>query len=182
MGSHKLHGQPANPAAPAAKEHRLGPGDVVSIQVFGEPELDLRASRLTPGGKITMPLVGEITLTGLTAREASSVVEARLKQGYLVRPNVTVMIGETTRAQFTIMGAVGKQGPYFFPPSGKLTLVEAIASAGGFSREAKQSDVKVARLVNGSEQTIVLDVKGDAKAKNFPILPGDVITIRESLF
>lgn len=169
-------------AAIPEKEHRLSPGDMVSVQVFGEPELTIATTRLSAGGKVTMPLVGEVSLFGKSASEAASVIEARLKQGYLVSPRVTVLIGETSRSQFTILGAVANQGPYYFPVSGKMTLVEAIASAGGFSRVAKQTNVKVTRTTGGREEEFTLDVKNDAAAKSFPVRPGDVINIAESRF
>ena len=172
----------APPPAPSVKEHRLQAGDVITVQVFGESELDLQGARLTAGGKVTMQLVGEISLGGLTATGASEAIAARLRQGYLVRPSVTVVIGDSRREQFTILGAVGKQGPYYFPPSGKLTLVEAVASAGGFTRIAKQTNLKVTRTANGREEEFTLDLKNDPAAKSFAVRPGDVITIKESLF
>lgn len=169
-------------AASPQQEHRLSPGDIVSVQVFGEPELTITAIRLSAGGKVTMPLVGEVTLLGKSASESASVIEARLKQGYLVSPRVTVLLGETSRSQFTILGAVARQGPFLFPVSGKITLVEAIASAGGFSRVAKQTNVKVTRTTGGREEEFTLDVKNDVAAKSFPVRPGDVINIAESRF
>lgn len=169
-------------ASKSTEDHRITPGDVVSVQVFGEADLTITAIRLTASGKITMPLLGEISLVGNTSSQAAASIASRLRDGYLVRPSVSVILAETKREQFTILGEVVNQGPYFFPSSGKITLVEAIASAKGFTRSAKESNVLVSRMTAGGERQFSLNVKNDPKAKTFLIQPGDVITVKQSVW
>jgi polysaccharide export outer membrane protein len=147
--------------------YRLGPGDRVSIKVFGEPELSVEA-HLSDGGTISYPLLGEIQITGLTIGELERKIAARLNDGYVKEAKVTVTILEYR--QIYINGAVQKPGGYAFMPG--LTVDKAISLAGGFTAIASTDKVLITR--EGHEKI--------SATLNTPIQPGDVITIGESIF
>lgn len=147
--------------------YRLGPGDRVSIKVFGEPELSVEA-HLSDGGTISYPLLGEIQMAGSTTGELERKMAARLNNGYLKEAKVTVTILEYR--QIFITGAVQKPGGYAFIPG--LTVDKAISLAGGFTAIASTDKILITR--EGHEKI--------SAALNTPIQPGDVITIGESIF
>lgn len=164
----------------ASPSYRIGIGDVVSITVYQEGDLSTEA-RVGEGGLIVFPLLGNIRIGGLSVSEATREIGAQLRDGYLVNPIVTLSLVEQTKAKFTILGQVSKPGPYELPANGSTSLMEAIGMAGGFTRIASPSKITVKRgadliKVSGKEQA------GGGGAAVFKVLPGDVITVQESLF
>jgi polysaccharide export outer membrane protein len=147
--------------------YHLGPGDRVSIKVFGESELSVEA-RLSDGGTISYPLLGEIPITGLTTGELESKIANRLNDGYLKESKVTVTILEYR--QIFITGAVQRPGGYAFMPG--LNVDKAISLAGGFTAIASTDKILITREGH----------KKISATLNTPIQPGDVITIGESIF
>lgn len=165
----------------ASPSYRIGAGDLIAISVYQEEDLSTTV-RVSETGAISFPLVGTIRIGGMSAQQATNEIAAQLRDGYLVNPVVTVSLVEQTKAKFTILGQVSKPGPYEMPANGSISFMEAIGMAGGFTRIASPSKCTVKRnsgeliRVNGKEQAA-----GDKQAV-FKILPGDVITIPESLF
>ena len=164
----------------AAPSYRIGSGDVVSITVYQEPDLTTVA-RVGEGGMIIFPLLGNIRVGGLSVSEATREIGAQLRDGYLVNPVVSLSLMEQTKARFIILGQVSRPGPYELPANGSTTLMEAVGMAGGFTRIASPSKITVKRgsqliKVNGKEQ------QSGGGESAFKILPGDVITVQESLF
>lgn len=149
------------------RAYTLGTGDLVSIQVFGEPELSLQI-RLDDSGKIAYPLLGELPVAGLTLSGLEQMLLKRLKGPYLLDPKITVSIAEYR--QFFINGEVSKPGGYAYIPG--LTLRKAIALAGGMTEFA-------------SVDRITLIREGDAKKNEVftkmetRVLAGDIITVKE---
>jgi polysaccharide export outer membrane protein len=163
-------------------EHILGPNDVIEVRVFQEADLDAKAT-LGQDGKVSLPLIGEVSITGLTINAASQAISQKYKQGYLVNPSVTVAIVTYAKKRFTVLGAVNKPGSFFFPDGENLSLLQAIGMAGGYSRVASPSKVTIKR--NSAKDPIKIDAKKmakDGETGTFMIQPGDVITIGESLF
>ena len=148
--------------------YRLGPGDRVSIKVFGEEDLSLEA-RLSDGGTIPYPLIGELQVSGLTIGELEKKIITKLDGEYLINPKVTVTILEYR--QFFINGEVQKPGGYAFIPG--LTINKAISLAGGFTELASHNSIFILR--EGRQQAIKADL-------NTFVLPGDIITVKESFF
>ncbi len=143
-------------------------GDVVSIQVYNEPELNIRA-KLSSSGTVRVPLVGNVIVRGKTAQQVSQEIEAALLDGYLVEPSVTVIV-DTVRP-FYVRGAVINPSVYQFNLG--MNVEQAIAVAGGLKDRASRSAWYVIRV--GQEKRIKAD-------KNFKIQPGDIIEIEESIF
>ena len=175
---------PNTTAEERASGYILAPNDLVQIKVFQEDDLESKL-RISQDGTVTFPLVGVLRLGGKTPQEAARVVRDALAKGYLVSPQVTITVLSYTKYRVTVLGQVQKPGTYDFPDRDKLTLLEAIGLAGGYTRGANPSKVIVKRIVNGKESVYQLNAKNMASqgaTKGFEILPGDVITVAESMF
>lgn len=162
----------------------LAPNDVVSVTVFQEDDLTTKA-RVANDGTITVPLIGSVRIGGKSVDEAGQIIRARLAKGYLVNPQVSVAISEYAKRLFTVLGQVQKGGTFEFPNQEPLDLLQAIGLAGGYTRIANPSKIIVKRRVNGKDTVTQLNAKamaGNTAAKPFEILPGDTITVTESIF
>jgi polysaccharide export outer membrane protein len=158
----------------------IGRLDTVEIRVFREDDLTTRG-QLSADGSITMPLIGAVRLVGLTTDQAASAIAAKLRDGYLVRPEVSVSIEARVRRTVTLLGEVQRPGLFELPVHRPLTLVEAIGLAGGATRIANVKKITLKRN-NGGPYTINLNDITSGKAKDVPLQDGDVVTIPESIF
>ena len=172
---------PSDSSAPA---YRLAPKDVVEIKVYNEPDLETRAP-IAENGKLTMPLLGPVTVAGKSIEEARLLIQGLLDKDYLVSPQVSLKIVEYGRRQFTILGEVQHPSSYEIPPNEAVNVLQAIAMAGGYTKLAASSKIVVQRIERGQKKVYRLDAaamaEGD-KLELFQILPGDVITVRERFF
>ena len=169
---------PATAAPSSTKlDYVLKPSDLIEVRVFQEPELDARA-RLAPDGKVSLPLIGEVAVGGSSVKGAAAIIEAALRRGFLVKPVVTVTVLEKTRERFNLEGAVGRPGPYYFPESGELSLLDAISQAGGFTRLANSKVV----ITRKSGSVLKVDAADRREAQRVRILPGDHIEAKERIF
>ena len=131
------------------------------VKVFQEEELETTA-RLAKNGSITMPLVKNVMIGGLTRQEAEQRIETQLKE-YLVRPQVTVRIVEYTKRRITVLGQVNDPGAIELPAEGNIDILEAIGMAGGYTRIGNPSKITVKRKVNGRDAIYKLDAKKDGE-------------------
>ena len=163
-------------------EHRLGPKDQISVEVYQEPDLSALVM-LDQDGSINLPLVGPVSIGGLTIAEASQAITAKYKDGYLVNPNVRTLIKAYAKRRFTVLGAVNKAGSFYFPDGETVSLQQAIGMAGGYTRIASPSKIRIKR--GSLAEPLKVDGKKLAKsgeAATFMIQPGDIIEVGESLF
>ena len=170
------------PPVASSSDHRLNAGDSIEISVFQEPDLNARVT-LSKEGKVSLPLINEISLSGMTTVEASQALSNRYRQGYLKNPKITVVLSDFAKQRFTILGAINKPGSYYFPTGETLSLLQAIGMAGGYTRAANASNVTIQRLPG--TRPIKVDAKRMAKQGEttpFFLQPGDVITVAESIF
>lgn len=168
--------------AQESAERLLLPNDTVEVKVFQETDLDSKTT-ISKDGKVALPLIGQVPVAGLTTADAAKVISLRYKDGYLVNPSVTVSVTLYARLRFDVQGAVVKPNSYYFPAeTDKLTLIQALGIAGGFSRVAKESEITVKRAGTGK----VIKVDGrklrEEGATPFMIFPGDSIHVKESTF
>jgi protein involved in polysaccharide export with SLBB domain len=159
------------------QEYRLNAGDGIVVQVFEEPDLDAKV-RLSENGRATLPLIGEVVLSGMGVKAAAAAIEAAYRKGYLVKPAVTVTVTEKKRERFNLIGQVAKPNAYYFPESGTLTLLDAIGLAGGFTRMANQKVV----VTRASGSVVKIDASDRTEALKFRLLPGDTVDCRERGF
>lgn len=157
----------------------IGRMDSVEIRVFREDELTTRG-QLSADGSISIPLIGSVRIQGLTTDQAATLIEGRLKDGYLVRPEVSVSIEARIRRTVTVLGQAQRPGVYDIPVHRELTLVEAIGLAGGTTRIANDRKVTVKR--GGKVFSVNLrDITRGGKS-DISLRDGDTVTIPESLF
>ena len=160
---------PAGNGEAATSSYQLGSGDRVRVTVFRHPDLSGEFA-LDGAGNFAMPLVGEIQAYGLTTRALEARIEQKLEDGLLVEPQVAVEV--LTYRPFYILGEVNRPGSY--PYVSGMTVLKAVALAGGFSYRAKENSFLLQR---GGSNSGSLEVSGDAG-----LLPGDIITVQERWF
>ncbi|MDQ8204653.1 polysaccharide biosynthesis/export family protein [Pelagicoccus sp. SDUM812003] len=165
------------------------PRDIISITVFDEPGLCIEESQLDNVGKVSIPLLGTVTIGGLTVQDAEQLIEKLyLDRDILKRPKVSLAIDERYLHEVSVVGEVNDPGVIRFPlATENMGILSAIGRAGGTSRRAQASAVRVTRRAeNGEEQVFVVDVaallKGTDKREEFRVRPNDVIFVPESVF
>jgi len=170
------------PVAASAKPHDdtfvIGADDVLAINVWKEPEIT-RSIPVRSDGKISLPLVGEVQAAGQTPRQLEQAIAAKL-QGYISEPEVTVIVQEIKSQKFNVLGQVSKPGSY--PLSNTVTILDAIALAGGFRDFAKQKSIYVLRQnPNGEPTRLPFNykevIKGKNPSQNIKLEPGDTIYV-----
>lgn len=158
-------------ADPAA--YRLGPGDALRVTVFGEDDLS-GGFTVDGSGRVALPLVGEVRLGGLSLPEAEAAVTALLADGYLRSPRVSIEVANFR--PFYILGEVRTPGSY--PYAAGMTVMTAVALAGGFTYRADEDDVEITAAARPGEPAPPPRRVG----KDDVVLPGDVVRIGERFF
>jgi protein involved in polysaccharide export with SLBB domain len=176
--------QPQVAAPQQDANYRLAANDLLDFRVFQEPELDA-VIRIAGDGNAIFPLVGAVPVAGKTIGEATELLRKRYMNGYLVNPQVTLTVRTYARKVFTILGQVQKPGSYEIEGSESISLLQAVGMAGGYTRIANPGNVTVKRREGGAEKVYRFNAKKMAKTESdsdFRVLPGDVITVAESIF
>lgn len=178
--------------AAKATIYKLSPLDTLVISVYGQEDLSSE-QRISDQGAISMPLLGDVTLGGLSVHEAQKLLERSfVEQRYLVKPVVTISIKEFSPKIVTVLGEVGKPGSIEIP-SGRngIPIQIAIAQAGGFTGAAHKGEVKVRRSQTEGEEeqaftvdvATILDNSGRSKSNQlFLVLPDDIVFVPRRLF
>ncbi len=161
---------PPPAAARLINGYRLGPGDVLTIRVYGEDDMTREKFRLPDSGIVSFPF-GDVCALGITVPQLEELITNGLRGDYLVNPRVSVSIEEYR--PFFIYGQVEKPGGYPFQPG--LNLRKAVSLAGGFRERASQSKIYVVREGDAGNAARKIDL-------NAPIGPGDTVTVEESFF
>jgi len=181
-----LAGEQTAAAPPLAEPQTyvLSPNDVVQVKIYQEDDLETKM-RIGKDGTTSFPLIGVINLGGKTVAQAADLIRARLADGYLVNPQITVSVIEYAKRRFTVLGQVQKPGTYEIPNEESMTFLQAVAMAGGYTRLANRGSVTVTRMVGGKKTNFNLDLKSatsDLNTQPFEILPDDTITVAERIF
>lgn len=151
-------------------QYQLGPGDQISVVVFGQPDLS-GLMTVGAGGQIAYPLIGEVRVEGMTPPEVSAAIAAGLREGYVRDPAVSVSV--VAYRPFFILGEVTNAGSYPYTPN--LTVFSAVATAGGFTYRANTHRVFIQHSGHAFEKEYVL-------SRTIPVRPGDIIRITERFF
>ena len=164
--------QPAayQPPASIAETYKLGTGDKLRVIVYGEDDLG-GTFDVDGNGFISLPLIGQVKVSGLSATQVERAVTVKFSDGYLKEPRVNVEV--TQYRPFYVLGEVNRPGAY--PYTDGMSVQNAVADAGGYTDKAVESGFYV-RHVGDTNETYV-DADGPT-----PIYPGDVIRIKSSLF
>ena len=161
-------------------EYRIGPEDLLEIQVYGVDQL-ARTVRVNSFGIVSLPLIGSTTVGGMTSQEAERFISRKFAENYLQDPQVSVFIKEFTNQRVTLEGAVAKPGVY--PLRGETTLLRALAIAGGQGSLSDLSNVVVYRAdASGLRNSQVYDLEKirRGEAADPTIVNDDVIVVNRS--
>ncbi|MDQ3524015.1 MAG: polysaccharide export protein [Chloroflexota bacterium] len=166
-------------AALGRPEYRIGPNDLLTIEIFQVEDLD-REVRVNNAGRITLPLLGPVDAAGKTAEELERVIVAGYATRYLQNPQVSIFVKEAASQRITVEGAVNDPG--IFPISSRLSLLQALALAKGPSNVADERNVVVFRTVDGRRHLARFDVDAirGGRASDPDILGEDVVVVDES--
>jgi polysaccharide export outer membrane protein len=165
----------------AVPEEKLGVDDTFEVRVLGEADFS-GIYRIGADGTIDYPYAGRIKLLGMRIGEVQELLTARLRDGVLKNPQVTVMIKEWNSRKIIVLGQVQKPGPVVYFPN--MTIVDAIAAAGSFTAIAAKNSVTLRREANGRAERRsypVADIT-EGRSPNVTLLPGDVVVVEERLF
>lgn len=156
-------------AAGVGEAYRLGAGDKLRITVYKEEEIT-GEYEIDSSGNLSLKLIGSIPAVGRTLPELSRIIEAKLRDGYLLDPRVAIDV--LNYRPFYVLGEVNTPGS--FPYVAGITVLKAIALAGGYTFRARTSKIELIRA-NEPDKTILVD-------QNTMLLPGDIIRIKERFF
>jgi len=174
----------AQSAGPAVGGSGLRPQDKIEVRVFQEDDLTQQAV-VGADGTVRLPLVGAVRVVGLSPDQAAQRIRAAYADGFLVNPQVTVSVVTAARRQLVVAGQVHRPGPVELRAGERLTVLQALAEAGGATRLGNLRAVVVKRVSGGRERVFRVDCRAmatDPKIPPFYVEEGDVITVRESLF
>jgi polysaccharide biosynthesis/export protein len=162
-------------AAALPTDYRLAIGDKLRVEVYKDTQLS-QSLQIRPDGKITLPLVGDVTAAGLTSLELRDQIATALKE-YVTNPVVTVIVVETVPPVVYVMGEVANPGSV--PLNGPMSVLQALAMAGGFRDFANTKDIRVLRRSARGIQTIGFNYKSAVKGDGNPMLlqPGDTVIV-----
>jgi protein involved in polysaccharide export with SLBB domain len=173
--------RPINAGEVDAPADRIGIDDTFDVRVYGEPELT-GAFRVATDGTIDYPLAGRVQVAGLRTGQIQQMLVEKLKDRYLKEPQVAVTIKERNSQKVSVLGQVSRPGQVGYYPN--MTIVDAIASAGGFTGIAAKNSVNLRREVGGKIEMRVYPVAdiSEGRSQNVMILPGDVLVVDERVF
>jgi polysaccharide biosynthesis/export protein len=158
-------------------KYQLGPEDVIEISVWKEPDLTKQIT-ISPDGKISYPLVGDVQIAGKTVKQVREEIGKRLEK-FVTDAQVTVILLKTQYYKIYVMGKVNKPGEFLV--GRPANVMQALAMAGGLTPFASPSKIVILRRVSGIEQTLPFDYKsvsrGDFLEQNITLLPGDVVVV-----
>jgi polysaccharide biosynthesis/export protein len=166
--------------ATKGRPYLVGPFDKLKIDVFGIKEMSDRQVQVDASGRISFPLAGSFEVAGLTPPEVEEQLEQRLQRNYIRNPQVTVNLMETVSQVITVDGQVKRPGLY--PVLGRLTLMQAVATAEGTSEFAKLQDVVVFRNADGKRYAALYNLAAIRRGyyDDPEMYAGDVVVVGES--
>ena len=174
--------RPAAPAASASAttpDYRLVSGDKLRIEVYKDAQLS-QSLQIRPDGKITLPLVGDVPAAGRTSVELRDAI-AKSLQEYMTDPTVTVIVTETTPQVIYVTGEVAKPGSYSIV-NGQMSIIQAIAMAGGLTEFANKKDIRVLRKNGTGMETLRFNYKevlnDETRREPLQLRPGDTVIVK----
>lgn len=166
-----------NQDAGQGKDYKIGPQDVLKIDVWREDQLT-RTVPVRPDGKISLPLLNDVQAAGLTPMELADSVKDGLKK-FITDPQVTVTVVEINSRRVYVTGEVARPGA--FPLLPNMTVLQALSTCGGFTQFAKEKNIYVLRTENGKQVKLPFNYKdavnGKKPEQNIVLQPGDVIVV-----
>ncbi len=162
----------------SAEDYQIGLQDVLSVMVWKEPELSVKEVVVRSDGKISLPLINDIQASGLTTKQLREQITERLRD-FVASPNVAVTVVKSLSRSVTVMGQVGKPGAYVL--GAPMTVLDALARAGGLTEMAKHKSIKVVRTEGGKTIQYSFNYKDVIKGKNLQqnitLKSGDIVLV-----
>lgn len=158
-------------------QFRIGVGDIIAINVWREPDVSLESVIVRPDGKISLPLIKEIYVAGLTPQQAETEIASKFQQ-YINNPVVTVILRDVRSQLIFLVGGLNSTGSILYKPG--MTVLEAIGEGGGLTDYAKKKKIYVVREINGKRMAIDYDypaVIGGETDKDVVLQAGDTIVV-----
>jgi polysaccharide export outer membrane protein len=169
--------KPAIIAATTDPAYVIGPQDVLDVNVWKEPDMT-RIVPVRPDGKITLPLINDVEAAGSTPQQLAATVTERLRK-FITEPQVTVIVTQINSQRVFVVGEVLRAGAFPLVPG--TTVLQALASAGGFTTFANVKKIHVMRMVNGKHIELPFNyrevLKGDNPDQNIKLEPGDTVVV-----
>jgi polysaccharide biosynthesis/export protein len=164
------------PSAAPLTSYVIGPSDVITVTVWKEQTLS-GSLLVRPDGMISLPLIGDVSAAGMTPLQLADQITIRLRK-FIQDPNVSVVLTQINSKKVYLLGEVAKKGPVDMTPG--MTLLEAIASAGGLTDYANTRRIYILREESGKQQKIPVQYKKALKGNgelNLVLKPGDTIVV-----
>jgi len=159
-------------------DYLIGEGDILQISVFGEPTASVAGATVRPDGKISVPLVKDVLVAGLTPAKVESILQEQLAKS-IRAPDVTVIVSQINSKKIFMTGAVKREGPLKY--TYRMTVLQAISEAGGLSDYAKRKKIYILHYENGRQYRLPFDyiavLKGEHMEQNILLAPGDTIVV-----
>jgi polysaccharide export outer membrane protein len=159
-------------------DYQIGAGDTLQISVWKEPDVSVPSVVVRPDGRITVPLIKEVEVGGLTPRQAEKLISAGLAK-FITDANVTVVVAAMHSKKVYVIGGARKEGP--LPYTYGMTVIQALSEAGGLTDYAKRKRIYILRTENGREYRLDFNydevVRGERMDQNILLLPGDTVVI-----
>ncbi len=164
-----------NVAGAGGSSYRIGVGDVLHISVFEEPQFT-EAAVVRPDGMISIPLVSEVSVAGMTPESAETMLTSRLEK-FVHKPRVTVVVQEIHSRMVYITGEVQRPGAY--PLVDNMNVVQLVSRSGGLTDFAKSKQVYVLRAGSGTRVKVDYRklLKGQSPEQNLELVPGDTVVV-----
>jgi polysaccharide export outer membrane protein len=159
-------------------DYVIGAGDVLAVNVWKEPDASVPSAVVRPDGKISMPLLKEVSVVGLTPKQVEKQISDQLAQ-FITGADVTIVVAGIHSKKVYLAGAVRKEGP--IPYSYQMTVMQALSEGGGLSDYAKRAKIYILRNENGRQFRLPFDynavLKGERMELNIILQPGDTVVV-----
>ncbi len=176
----EVAGDPTKPVIDRGvpEDYVIGAGDELQISVWKEADASVGGVVVRPDGKISMPILKEVSVVGLTPTQAEKLITDQLVK-FIAGADVAVIVKGTASKKIFLLGGVKKEGP--IPYTYRMTVLQALSEAGGLTDYAKKKKIYVLRHDNGRDYTYPFDydaaLRGQKMDQNIPLLPGDTVVV-----
>lgn len=161
-----------------AYDYRIGAGDVLQVNIWKEPDASVPTAVVRPDGKISLPLLKDVSVAGLTPKQAEIMITQELGR-FITGADVTVVVAEINSKKVYLVGAVKKEGPLAY--TYRMSVMQAISEGGGLTDYAKRKKIYVLRTENGRQSRLPFNynavLKGEHMELNIALLPDDTVVV-----
>ncbi|MBZ5595223.1 MAG: polysaccharide export protein [Acidobacteriia bacterium] len=159
-------------------DYQIGAGDVLQVSVWKEPDASVPTAVVRPDGRISLPLLKEVSVAGLTPKQAEIMITQELGR-FITGADVTVVVAEINSKKVYLVGAVKKEGPLAY--TYRMSVMQAISEGGGLTDYAKRKKIYVLRTENGRQSRLPFNynavLKGEHMELNIALLPDDTVVV-----